>query len=470
MSAILEIGGSSDSPRVATEPGTESPRTPVGIEALTKAQRNRFHFFQQQRVFISNLTEIAERLRFQERDVRKYFLRRDMGTLVIPPFSYIPLCTSLSPFRCVLRALPQEGHAFNTKARCPALMLFEVEEHPNSADVASFLGAELQEYDSDHIKEDELQTFEDYSKDGASRPLATHRSDDIMPDSHSATKESKFSRLHLQQQGYWSEEGTGLKRLATLGLTNSNPIAKMVLEGGRKHLPQVDNVSSSDTSNSNLDVAQNGDSNSLSFGVSGKISTGTGNSTGAGTNTSSSSDASPATGDESLDVRSSITSASAALSGIPTPKAAGQTMAPLMNNETFETLAERLRLQSPYGGLDNFKIVGLISKSNDDVRQEVFVMQLITYYQMAFKQERVPVWLHTYKILSTSKTTGIIQLIPNANSIDGLKKEPKFPGNLRAYFELTYGKGPALTAAISEYVKSIAGYSIISYLLAIKDR
>ena len=409
--------------------------------------------------------------------MRKYFLRRDMGTLVIPPFSYIPLCTSLSPFRCVLRALPQEGHAFNTKARCPALMVFEVEEHPVSADVASFLVADLQEYDADHIKEDESQTFEDYSKGSPNRPLTTARSDDIMPPTHLAPKESKFSRLHLQQQGYWSEEGTGLKRLVTLGLTNANPIAKAVLEGGKRYLKQQQQQQTSvPSSNTNTTlhvvdvVPQSDDSGSLSFGISGKPSA-------AGTTTNdnsssniSTSDASSTSGDGALDVRSSITAASAALTGAAASKVAGQAMAPLMDKETFETRAERLRLQSPYGGLDNFKIVGLISKSNDDVRQEVFVMQLITYYQMALKQDRVPVWLHTYKILSTSKTTGVIQLIPNANSIDGLKKEPKFPGSLRAYFEMTYGKGPALKAAISEYIKSIAGYSIISYLLAIKDR
>jgi phosphatidylinositol 4-kinase len=106
-------------------------------------------------------------------------------------------------------------------------------------------------------------------------------------------------------------------------------------------------------------------------------------------------------------------------------------------------------------------------------------MQLITYYQMAFKQEKVPVWLYTYRILSTSKTTGIIQLIPNAISLDGLKKEPTYPGSLKAYFDMTYGipygatrdyEPPALKVAIEEYVKSMAGYSIIAYLLAIKDR
>jgi phosphatidylinositol 4-kinase len=101
------------------------------------------------------------------------------------------------------------------------------------------------------------------------------------------------------------------------------------------------------------------------------------------------------------------------------------------------------------------------------------------YYQMAFKQERVSVWLHTYRILSTSKTTGIIQLIPNAISIDGLKKEAAYPGSLRAYFENTYGASfapsqrhecPALQSALTEFVHSMAGYSVICYLLAIKDR
>ena len=35
-------------------------------------------------------------------------------------------------------------------------------------------------------------------------------------------------------------------------------------------------------------------------------------------------------------------------------------------------------------------------------------MQLIMYYQMAFKTEKLPIWLHTYRILSTSKTTGTV--------------------------------------------------------------
>lgn len=44
---------------------------------------------------------------------------------------------------------------------------------------------------------------------------------------------------------------------------------------------------------------------------------------------------------------------------------------------------------------------------------QVFVMQLISIYQESFRDAQLPVWLHTYKILSTSKTTGLIELIKN---------------------------------------------------------
>lgn len=64
VSAVPDGESSAASPRAADEQTPESPRSPVGVEALSTVQRNRFHFFQQQRVFISNLTEIAERLRY----------------------------------------------------------------------------------------------------------------------------------------------------------------------------------------------------------------------------------------------------------------------------------------------------------------------------------------------------------------------------------------------------------------------
>jgi len=50
----------------------------------------------------------------------------------------------------------------------------------------------------------------------------------------------------------------------------------------------------------------------------------------------------------------------------------------------------------------------VIVKSNDDVRQEVFIMQLIAFYEEIFKQNGVGIWLRPYKIMSTGNSTGLI--------------------------------------------------------------
>jgi hypothetical protein len=72
-----------------------------------------------------------------------------------------------------------------------------------------------------------------------------------------------------------------------------------------------------------------------------------------------------------MDLRASVLANASVLTGLSGRK---ETIAitPLLNKETFETKAERIRRESPYGNLTNWKVVGLIAKSNDDVRQEVY--------------------------------------------------------------------------------------------------
>lgn len=66
---------------------------------------------------------------------------------------------------------------------------------------------------------------------------------------------------------------------------------------------------------------------------------------------------------------------------------------------------DRLRASSPDGTNEGWSIRSLIAKSNDDLRQEVFIMQLITYFHEIFKEDNVPAWLFPYRILSTSSRT-----------------------------------------------------------------
>lgn len=59
--------------------------------------------------------------------------------------------SSLDPYRAILRCVADEGYAFTTKARCPALILFEMERHP-AKDVASFLKHDVPGYPEKEIQ------------------------------------------------------------------------------------------------------------------------------------------------------------------------------------------------------------------------------------------------------------------------------------------------------------------------------
>jgi phosphatidylinositol kinase/protein kinase (PI-3 family) len=104
----------------------------------------------------------------------------------------------------------------------------------------------------------------------------------------------------------------------------------------------------------------------------------------------------------------------------------------------------------------------------------VFVMQMIHFYKSVFAQAKLPLWLKTYRILSTSSSTGLLELLTDATSLDALKKSDGYPkeGGLRAYFVQVYGEpdSESFKAAQVNFAQSLAAYGIVSYLLGLKDR
>ena len=64
------------------------------------------------------------------------------------------------------------------------------------------------------------------------------------------------------------------------------------------------------------------------------------------------------------------------------------------------------------------------------------------------------------------------QFLTDAISFDALKKSSDYPGTLRGHFEKIYGGADSaeFCAAQRNFAQSLAGYSLLSYLLAFKDR
>jgi len=81
------------------------------------------------------------------------------------------------------------------------------------------------------------------------------------------------------------------------------------------------------------------------------------------------------------------------------------------------------------------------------------------------------VWLCPYEILALTDSGGIIEAIPDTISLDSLKRnDPNFT-NLRDFFHSYYGEDTTgLANAKANFVESLAAYSMVCFLLQIKDR
>eukprot|EP00742_Colponemidia_sp_Colp-10_P004906 GILJ01005239.1.p1 GENE.GILJ01005239.1~~GILJ01005239.1.p1 ORF type:complete len:774 (+),score=109.60 GILJ01005239.1:138-2324(+) len=144
----------------------------------------------------------------------------------------------------------------------------------------------------------------------------------------------------------------------------------------------------------------------------------------------------------------------------------------LFGTSSWNQVKERVRSASPFGSLPNWDLLSVIVKSGEDLKQEQFASQLIVMFQDIFSSAKLPLWLRPFHIIATSGSSGLIETVPNAVSLDRLKKTTSGYTSLLDYFHQTYG-GPdsaAFRQARKNFVSSMAAYSIICYLLQIKDR
>eukprot|EP00531_Pseudo-nitzschia_arenysensis_P017532 CAMPEP_0116145904 /NCGR_PEP_ID=MMETSP0329-20121206/16873_1 /TAXON_ID=697910 /ORGANISM="Pseudo-nitzschia arenysensis, Strain B593" /LENGTH=1400 /DNA_ID=CAMNT_0003641603 /DNA_START=177 /DNA_END=4379 /DNA_ORIENTATION=- len=143
--------------------------------------------------------------------------------------------------------------------------------------------------------------------------------------------------------------------------------------------------------------------------------------------------------------------------------------------ERWAEKRSRIAALSPDSNTPGWDLTGIIVKSNDDLRQESFVMQLIELCHEAFQEAELELWLLPYRIISTGRSTGIMGLIRNAMSFDGLKKRPGYGtgglrGHLQRMTEHEANPGEAFRSAQKNFVRSLAAYSLLSYMFLFKDR
>jgi hypothetical protein len=426
------------------------------LQDLSAGQRARFEFFRNERNFTRDVCGLADKLhRDVPKENRKIEAPKLLQELEIPPCVYVPLCNSTDLWRRVHSTIPTAVKVFNTNERCPVIMHFVTNRgdyaesgHPGlrnvNLDVAEFLHLQFDIFSDETTKmeiineeetalpndpeDDELQTSTHASiwHDAATEDNGNKSTSSRNPNSEGNKQVQAFLQESLGGLPHkLANRITSRRRLSHLAKTKM-PIETVPIIGETKRAYDDDD----DESVVSVERGSVYFSKSVIMGKK----------------------------DSDIDLEG-IQRATQVISG-------GHRWA----EKTKQLLEENVK-QDEAGVAE---ITSLMAKSNDDLRQEAFVMQMIHYYKSVFAKANLPIWLKTYRILSVSKDTGLIEVLTDATSIDGLKKGDDFPeeGGLRAYFEQAYGdpNEQSFKNAQRNFMESLCGYSLVMYLLGLKDR
>ncbi|EPZ32863.1 Phosphatidylinositol 4-kinase domain-containing protein [Rozella allomycis CSF55] len=165
---------------------------------------------------------------------------------------------------------------------------------------------------------------------------------------------------------------------------------------------------------------------------------------------------------------------------IENPELAKEDPSAVVFKESWEAKVERVRKKSPFGHRPNWKLLSVIVKSGADLRQEQLACQLIHEIQKIWNDANVPCWLYYFRVMAISNDSGLIETVLNTISVHSIKKDayvsrynsPGVPYTLYDHFIKTYGEptSKSFLDAQNSFMESLAGYSLITYLLQLKDR
>lgn len=113
----------------------------------------------------------------------------------------------------------------------------------------------------------------------------------------------------------------------------------------------------------------------------------------------------------------------------------------------------------------------IMFKTGDDLRQDQLVIQIISLMDKLLLRENLDLRLTPYRILATSPQAGAIQFVPST-PISAVSS--KYKGSVLAFLreENADPSGPlgVRKEVMDTYIRSCAGYCVITYILGVGDR
>ncbi|GAX24386.1 phosphatidylinositol 3-kinase [Fistulifera solaris] len=134
-------------------------------------------------------------------------------------------------------------------------------------------------------------------------------------------------------------------------------------------------------------------------------------------------------------------------------------------NEKLKSISSLLRS----GGGITYKV---IVKTGDDLRQDQLVIMMIQLMDRLLKKSALDLCLSPYSIIATSPSSGLVEFVANSMPISQVLS--KHNGSILHFFQsVAPQKGAKYDVqpdVMSTYIRSCAGYCVITYLLGVGDR
>lgn len=115
--------------------------------------------------------------------------------------------------------------------------------------------------------------------------------------------------------------------------------------------------------------------------------------------------------------------------------------------------------------MENGEEFPAILKVGDDLRQDQLVLQMISLMNRLLLEEKLDLRLTPYNALATSVDAGLLEFVPNSMGVGDILR--KFSTIGKYLHDQCVGN---LVHIMENYVRSCAGYCVITYILGIGDR
>ncbi|XP_038693251.1 phosphatidylinositol 3-kinase, root isoform-like isoform X1 [Tripterygium wilfordii] len=133
----------------------------------------------------------------------------------------------------------------------------------------------------------------------------------------------------------------------------------------------------------------------------------------------------------------------------------------------FKSALHPLRLTFRTASNETCKV---IFKKGDDIRQDQLVVQMVSLMDRLLKAENLDLHLTPYKVLATGQDEGMLEFIPSHSLAQILSEHRSIISYLQKFHSDEHGPFGITATCLETFIKSCAGYSVITYILGIGDR